>query len=456
MFTAVILLSAALAGVPQSGGSPLLSRADESFWKDQARRIVDSARLRAGASSGAYRNTTPYDLHVPGGNMGYPAYWIRDSIMMLGGDFIPAAEIEGWIRLIVSTLPGPKDWTVRPGVVVPAYSVADHINFDGKPVFYPGNYDSGDKQGGPPWGKYPPLDDAFYFIDAVYEHWKLAGSLMLFHSTLKTSFGEERLDDLCEKIYGVPSFDSAAGLVVAGDVEKENAKDWGFCDAESKSGKLLFPSILKFVAAGRLEELFRASAQPARARRFREDAARIKAAIGATFFRASPDGAEGWLHSATGVGGQADVWGSAFAAANGAVEAPMARKIALSLLKAYRDKTAVREGNVRQILTTDRTFQGGWQISVVKPGEYQNGGYWGTPSGWVIAAISLIDRPAAAQMAADFVGFLRNHKRPDGLAEAWEWFNPDTGQNNNPLYVATVALPYLSLKKAGLADRPAN
>ncbi len=449
MIIPLVLMAAALAAPLSAGEEGLLSRADEAFWKDQARLIVASAGLPAGGASGSYRNTTPYDLHVPGGNMGYPAFWVRDAAMMLGGDFIPAAEIEGWIRLIVSTLPGPKDRLIRSGVVVPAYSVADHINFDGKPVFYSGIYDSGDKQGGPPWGKYPPLDDAFYFIGMVYGHWKATGNLALFQTALKTSFGEERLDDLCEKIYRVPSSDAATGLVVAGDVETENAKDWGFCDAESKSGKLLFPSVLKFAAAGQLSEMFRAAGRPDKALRFRDDAARIKSAIAAAFFRAFPDGAEGWLHSATGVGDQADVWGSAYALAAGAVDGPAGRKVALSLRRAYLEQTAVREGCVRQILTTDRMFQGGWQISIVKLGEYQNGGYWGTPSGWAIAAIALVDRPAAARMAADFVGFLKSHRRPDGMAEAWEWFNPDTGKNNNPLYVATVALPYLSLGRAG-------
>jgi len=60
------------------------------------------------------------------------------------------------------------------------------------------------------------------------------------------------------------------------------------------------------------------------------------------------------------------------------------------------------------------------------------------------------DPRAAAAMARDFVAFLRDHRRSDGISETWEWFNPDTGRNKNPLYVATVALPYLSLKEVGL------
>jgi hypothetical protein len=450
------LVFAALGlALAQSATGQVLSRADEAFLKDQARRVVDSARLPAGASSGTWRNTTPYALHVPGGNMGYPAFWIRDSIMMLGGDFIPAAEIEGWIRLIVGTLLGPGDWEVRPGVVVPAYAVPDHINFNGLPTFYPGNYETGDKQGGSPWGKYPPLDDHFYFIGAVFEHWRMSGSPDLFRSKMRTSFSLEKLADLCEKIYKIAPSDPITGLVTAGPIETENAKDWGFCDAESKSGKLLFPSLLKHEAALRLATLFQAAGEPGKAEAYRRDAARIRIAIPAAFLRMSPDGAEAWLHSATDVGNQPDVWGSAFAVAIGAVDEPAAGQVARALVRGFREGTTVRQGWVRHLPKTGRGEAGNWAVSVSKPGEYQNGGYWGTPTGWVIAAMHRVDPRAAADMAGEFVASLRKNLRPDGTTQAWEWFNPDTGGASNPFYVATVALPYLSLRAAGLLNEPA-
>ncbi len=451
-----VLLSAFGFALVRAAGAQVLDRADAAFLEDQARRVVASARLPAGGSSGAWRNATPYDLHVPGGNMGYPAFWVRDAVMMLGGDLISATEVEGWIRLIAGTLRGPGDWTVRPGVVVPAGAVPDHINFDGRPTFYPGNYETGEKQGGPPWGKYPPLDDHFFFIGAVYEHWRMSGSPALFGSKLKTSFGEARLSEICRTAFRVASSDPATGLVEAGDVETENAKDWGFCDAVSKSGKLLFPSLLKYRAALRLAELFEAAGDPVRAGDFRTEAGRIRAALPGTFLRMTADGSEGWLHSATGVGDQPDVWGSAFAVAIGAVDEPASGKIARALARSFREGTAVRQGWVRHLPTTDRTKGGYWAVSVAKPGEYQNGGYWGTPAGWVIAAIHRVDPAAAAGMARDFVASLRKNMRLDGTTQAWEWFNPDTGARNNPLYVATVALPYLTLKAAGLLDTPSK
>jgi hypothetical protein len=371
--------------------------------------------------------------------MGYPAFWVRDGVMMLGADFISAAELEGWIRLITSTLRGPHDWHVRPGVIVPAYAVPDHINFDGKPTFYPGSYETGEKQGGKPFGKFPPLDDHFYFITAVYEHWKLTRSTKLFDSSVRTSFGGFKLADLCDRVYRVAPVDKVSGLCVAGDTETENAKDFGFCDAESKSGKLLFTSVLKLMAARQLAELFEATGKQAKARQYREDVQRIRTAIPGTFLN------NGWLRSATGVGNQPDVWGSAFAVWSGALDDAAAATVSRTLAGAWRDKSAVRDGCVRHIPSPDR-----WQVSLSKPGEYQNGGYWGTATGWYIAAMAKADRAAAAAMAREFVTFLREHRRSDGISEAWEWFNPESGTRRNPLYVATVALPYISLKQAEL------
>ena len=71
----------------------------------------------------------------------------------------------------------------------------------------------------------------------------------------------------------------------------------------------------------------------------------------------------------------------------------------------------------------------------------------------MIAAIATVDPGAAAGMARDFVAYWRAHMRPDGIIEAWEWANPDTGENSNPLYVASIALPYLSPKEAGLLNK---
>lgn len=445
----VLLMGLTLAWLsPGRSQRSILAEPDKAFLLDQARRIVASARMAPGQVKGKWKNNTPYTVHVPGGNMGYPAYWIRDSVMMLGAGLVSARDVEDWIRLMCSTI-RQREWKVRPGVVVPAYALPDHVNFDGKPTYYPGNYETGEAQGGGKWGKYPPLDDHFYFITAVYEHWRMTGGTALLRARMKTESGEMELAELCERAYRVAPQDPATGLCVAGDVHTENAKDFGFCDAEFKSGKLLFPSVLKLVAARELAAMFLALGEPARSAAYGRDAARIRRAIPRVFLHPDRPG-EAWLHSATGVGNQPDVWGSAFAVFSGAVERKTAHDVSRALARAYREQTAVREGCVRHILTNDTKNPRGWQISLSPPGAYQNGGYWGAATGWYIAAVALVDRQAAEDLARDYIAFLRGHRRPDGTAEAWEWFNPGTGRNANPLYAATVALPYAALLEAGL------
>jgi len=429
--------------------SRVLSDSDETFLADQARRICDSAELKRGQSNGGWRNVTPYTLHVPGGNMGYPAYWVRDSVMMLESGLISSKELEDWMRLMSSVIIN-RDWEVRPGVVVRAFSIPDHINLDGKATYYPGNYETGAKQGGNPWGKYPPLDDQFYYISGVYFHWKQTGSTALFRSKMKTAFGAMKLSDLCENVYRMVPYDQATALCVAGDVNTENAKDFGFCDGVSKSGKLLFASVLKLVAAQQLAELFSAIGSPLKAAAYRSDISRIKAAISPTFLHSWCQPDEAWLDSATEVGRQPDVWGSAYAVYSNAVDEATAGKISRALVRAYREKAAVRSGCVSEVLWNDPKNPKGWQMSVSAWGEYQNGGYWGTPVGWYLVAMRKADEQAAADMVRDYIEFLRKNRNSDGTSKAWEWFNPDTGMTANPLYAATVVLPYGCLRVAGL------
>ena len=144
------------------------------------------------------------------------------------------------------------------------------------------------------------------------------------------------------------------------------------------------------------------------------------------------------------------MWGSAFAIHCGVLDGPTTQKVSRALVRAYRERTAVRNGFIRQILTSDEKNRGGWEMSVVEVNKYQNGGYWGTPSGWYISAVYKSDPGAARELAREYVQFLQGHMREDGTTQGWEWCNVDTGDYANPLYVATVALPYISLREAGL------
>ncbi|MEK6704104.1 MAG: hypothetical protein AABZ53_17750, partial [Planctomycetota bacterium] len=154
---------------------------------------------------------------------------------------------------------------------------------------------------------------------------------------------------------------------------------------------------------------------------------------------------------ASGMGNQADVWGSAYAVHCGALSERVGVLVSRALVRGFRERTAVRDGTARHVPTSDP--RGGvWERSVSAAGTYQNGGYWGTPMGWYISAVHKTDRAAAADIAREYVRGLCRKVLADGAVEALEWFNPDTGASANPRYVATVALPYLCLQEAGILN----
>jgi len=134
---------------------------------------------------------------------------------------------------------------------------------------------------------------------------------------------------------------------------------------------------------------------------------------------------------------QPDIWGSAYACFIGALPAARRKEVARSL-REKRDRFLWR-GHVRHLLLP--TF---WQRLVVdsewtRPGQFQNGPYWGTASGWMAEAFEL-DQPGTGlallhELSADF--------EKNGI---WECIGPDGYQRiaNN---VSSAALPYASYKR---------
>jgi hypothetical protein len=117
---------------PSNPDSTSVRAGDIAFLHDRAARVLDSCKvLPGGVIPSGPTNTTPYALRVPGGTQSYyPAFWIRDAAMMLGGGFIPAIELEGWVRLVAATQPGPEG--LRFGrLTVPPFSIPDHITLSG-------------------------------------------------------------------------------------------------------------------------------------------------------------------------------------------------------------------------------------------------------------------------------------------------------------------------------------
>jgi len=425
----------------------LVSRKDALALADMVRKLINVSTIRPGQRIQRGENTTGRALLAPGQNSldraVYPAYWVRDPAWVAESGFIPAEEVWGWITLMSETLRGPEPWHLASGGIVMPYSLADHINIDGSPVYYPGTYASDETQG-PPWGKYPPHDDQYWLTFAAHAYAQMTGDWRSFGRPVPTPLGSTPLWRACELTHNAFPVDSVTQLCVASDDLNDHIVDWGYNDTITKTGKLLFPSLLRLESALKLADLFERIGETQKAAEYRQQGATIRAAIVPTFLE--DNGNEGWLMSATGLGHKPDVWGTALAVYRGFVDDDIAEALGRSLLRGYQERTTVLRGQVRHIPTT----AGFWERAQCREGTYQNGGYWGYPTGWYVYALSLVNEQAASEVLTEFLDDLRSTWSDDLSACAWECINPALSHYQNPGYLTTVALPYVALKRKGL------
>ena len=118
---------------------------------------------------------------LPSGDEKYFSFWVRDCAMMAESKLIPDELLKQYIEITANCGQNGEDTIyLENGLFVPPYAVADHINYDGKPVYFPGTYSSDMNQGDGSFGFFPPFCDNFYFIlmckcisaNTVYIMWK--------------------------------------------------------------------------------------------------------------------------------------------------------------------------------------------------------------------------------------------------------------------------------------------
>jgi hypothetical protein len=156
----------------------------------------------------------------------------------------------------------------------------------------------------------------------------------------------------------------------------------------------------------------------------------------------------GMLLASDGKSGQPDVWSTALAVYFGVLEGDNLKKTCLFLRDSYKNGTLSKNGCIRHILTCDDFSDStSWEISLAKINTYQNGGYWGTPTGWICYAIAIVDLPAARQLAKEYIDDLRSGDYRKGVefGAPWECYNALSPQN--PVYLTTVSCPYIVFNK---------
>ena len=359
-----------------------LPRADLDFLRDMTRDVVQASRVAPGSNGGGrwpITNSCGFTLITPGKDT-YTAFWVRDFAMAVDSGFITAEELRNALLLICRAQNGAAELKLANGLHVPPWTIPDHINYDGKASFYPGSYSSGPDQGNGTCGRVPPIDDHYEFVHIAYTYWKNTGDVAFF----ATDVGGLTLFERLEKAFAAPTIDAKTGL--AETTEADRAVGFGFCDAETHTGKLLFASLLRYRAAGEMAELCRATRHREQVRGFREAQKKIRASLATTF--ADPNGKDGWLLASTGISRQPDVWGTLYALDLDVLDRAHAAAARKTVADAVRRGTITFEGGVRHV-PTDRDFSqsSAWERSIVPGNTYQNGGYWHTATGWLIAAL---------------------------------------------------------------------
>ena len=404
---------------------------DLRFLEQMTRDVVEASRVRPGERVGnSPANTQGHTLIRPGGRGAYPAMWVRDFAMSLESGFITPEEARQHLALIAKSQNGRRERRLKSGAIIPPFAVPDHVNFDGGAVFYPGTYSAGEDQGGEPFGVLPPADDQFYFIEVAHHLFAQGGRENVPIDNLKRAFDSVEID-------------ASTGGMVSTTADRR-AVGFGFCDTVFLAGSILFPSLLHWRAARQLQRML-----PDDADRYARIAEDIASHLAPVF--ADPSGS-GWLLAATEVGRRPDVWGTLFALYLQVLSPKDATAARNAVIDATKAGTITLDAAVRHIPTTaDASPTSAWDK--VAPGvavnTYQNGAYWHTPTGWLLAALHKHEPVLAKKLFSQFVAHLREQDFRKGKAfgAPWECFHRDGAARQNPVYMASVAVPLGVIKR---------
>ena len=283
----------------------------------------------------------------------------------------------------------------------------------------------------------PPYCDQFYFIQMAKYYVSSTSDAAI----LSVEVNGMKLIDRLEIAFKMTPVSANKQLVYTDD--NFRGVDFGFRDAIVITGDLCFPSILKYRAANQLADLFDQLNNKSKAQKYREIASQIKQDIPLVF-----SDKKGLLLASTGKSRQPDVWATALAVYYNILEGDIAMKACQALSDAYINGVLAYKGNIRHVLTTDDYSETtAWEKTTVDKNRYQNGAWWGTPTGWVCYAISKVNRDNARRLAKEYIDDLRENdfRKCVGFGAPYECFYPQS-YKQNPLYLATVACPYIIFK----------
>ena len=380
-------------------------------------------------------NTREQRVFLPAGDEKYKSFWPVDAIFSSRCGLMTAEMLKDIIDIIFNHgQNGSEMLSLENGLQVPPYAIADHINFDGKPVYFPGTYRSGENQGDGSYGFYPPLNNLYLVTELVDRYISQTGDCKILE---KDYHGVPLRQCLKNAFYADYALDEETQLCWG--EEDRYVVDWTYCDQVKKSGLFLVPSVMRAEAAGILAGYF-----PGESWRFLA----IREQIVTNLVKELFDEETGWFWSAAGRCHQRDVWGTAYAIYSGLLPEAVRNQACDAVCMAYQQGIATAGGYVRHILTTeDYAATSIWERVDSPYNAYMNGGYWATPSGWFAYALYLRQPELAKQFIQEHINFVKENAEKGA---PYEWFNPMTGKQSGLCYGTSGTAVYAAMQKMNL------
>lgn len=421
----------------------LISAEDQAFFTDFVCDVSNACRYSK--MSAELRQQTPntlsFDPVKPGGLKSYPAVWIQDFTMIFSAGFLPPECGLDHLRLILQTQNGEQAWPLEKAAVVPHWAIADHILFDGKPVFFPGTYSSGPDQGGEPWGLRPPYNNYF---DVIWLTSMLVQRLPQGKALLQEMIGNLSVYERLQRAFHVPPVDEH-GIVYTRT--EDRAVGFIFCDSIYMTEKLLMATALRCRAARQMRDLATLSGNTREAEAYALEAKRALATLGETFIHES-----GWLRACTGVSSQPDVFGTLYALYSGILDPQHQKRALKAVLDGLEQGQIEQDGALRHV-PLNHSFSPGtaWERTPTVNNYYQNGAYWHLPAGWLTAILHDTKPELARTFFARYLAHMKKEdfRKNSGAFAPWEWLVDTQRSDGCPVFGPSATLPYAVL--TGLA-----
>jgi hypothetical protein len=405
---------------------PLISADRRAFIETTARAVLATCRVAPGAACGSGANTLGFRAITPGG---YPAVWIQDFTMNFSSGLLDREVGLNHLRLILEKQNGDEAKDLGSGVIVPPHAIADHINLNGEPVFFPGTYDPIAHQDGA-WGFRPPTNNYYDVIWLAHMLATNGDAVAMLNGAVNGKSVYERL----QLAFGVPEIDPATQLVHT--TAERRAVGFIFCDSICMTGDLLMASLLRHRAAGHLASFAQVLGHTKEAQVYTALAAQIAQNILPVFGHDAQSG--GWLKATTGVSGQPDVWGSMYAIYRGIIQGEAKTRLLRTIVKALeKDGEIEFQGALRHVpVSLSASATSAWERTATPGNRYQNGAYWHTPVGWLLTVLK-DDYSDQARNIRD--RWLVHLKAEQG--RVWECIGWGGEANQNSGFAPSITLP---------------